>query len=122
MNSGVCMCVILAALSASCLARPRSSSSETDDSPIPSQLDTSLSGHHRVIRSTSLTLKQQPAGDTDPDTRANLSELLAKLISKKGERHFNSQTHDISEEQAMILNDRMNTLVLKTKKMASTNA
>ncbi|KTG41873.1 hypothetical protein cypCar_00007100 [Cyprinus carpio] len=70
MNSGVCMCVILAALSASCLGLPRSSSPGTDDSPLPSQLDTSLSGHHRVIRSTSLTLKQQPEGNTDPDTRS----------------------------------------------------
>ncbi len=91
MNSGVCVCVILAALSASCLGRPRSSSPDTDDSPLPSQLDASLSGNHRVVRSTSLTLKQQPAGDTDQDTRANLSELLAKLVSKKGERHLNDQ-------------------------------
>jgi len=92
MNSGVCVCVILAALSASCLGRPRSSSPDTDDSPLPSQLDASLSGNHRVVRSTSLTLKQQPAGDTVQDTRANLSELLAKLkLSKKGERHLNEQ-------------------------------
>lgn len=115
MNSGVCVCVILAALSASCLGRPRSSSPDTDGSRLPSQVETSLSGHHRVIRSTSLTLKQQPAVDTDPDTRANLSELLAKLITKKGERHFNGQTHDVLEEYTMILNDRKNTIVLKTK-------
>uniref|UniRef100_A0A9J8B5N1 Gastrin/cholecystokinin peptide hormone domain-containing protein n=2 Tax=Cyprinus carpio TaxID=7962 RepID=A0A9J8B5N1_CYPCA len=106
MNSGVCMCVILAALSASCLGLPRSSSPGTDDSPLPSQLDTSLSGHHRVIRSTSLTLKQQPEGNTDPDTRANLSELLAKLISKKGSVRRNSSMNNRANSINHRIKDR----------------
>ncbi|XP_016365239.1 cholecystokinin-like [Sinocyclocheilus rhinocerous] len=105
MNSGVCVCVILAALSASCLGRPRSSSPDTDDSPFPSQLDASLSGHHRVVRSTSLTLKQQPA-DTDPDTRANLSELLAKLISKKGSVRRNSSMNNRANSINHRIKDR----------------
>uniref|UniRef100_A0A8C1T7E3 Cholecystokinin-like n=1 Tax=Cyprinus carpio TaxID=7962 RepID=A0A8C1T7E3_CYPCA len=105
MNSGVCVCVILAALSASCLGRPRSSSPDTDDSPLPSQLDASLSGHHRVVRSTSLTLKQQPA-DTDPDTRANLSQLLAKLISKKGSVHRSSSKNNRANSINHRIKDR----------------
>ncbi|KAG1925617.1 cholecystokinin preproprotein [Pimephales promelas] len=102
MNSWVCVCVILAALSASCLGRPCSSSLDTDDSPLPSQEETSLSGHHRVARSTSLTLKQQPAGNTDPDTRANLSELLAKLISKKGSVRRNSSMNNSANSNHRI--------------------
>lgn len=83
MNSGVCVCVILAALSVSCLGRPRSSSPDTGDSPLPSHLDTRVSEHLRLARS--LSLPKQPATDKDTETRANLSQLLAKLISKKGE-------------------------------------
>ncbi|XP_026145643.1 cholecystokinin-like [Carassius auratus] len=105
MNSGVCVCLILAALSASCLGRPRSSSSDTDDSPLPSQLDASLSGHHRVARSTSLTLKQQPA-DTNPDTRANLSQLLAKLMSKKGSVHRSSSMNNRANSINHRIKDR----------------
>ncbi|XP_043073130.1 cholecystokinin [Puntigrus tetrazona] len=101
MNSGVCVCVILAALSASCLGRPRSS----DDSALPSQLDTSLSDRHRLVRSTSLTLKQQSA-DTDPDTRANLSELLAKLISKKGSVRRNSSMNNRANSINHRIKDR----------------
>ncbi|XP_051949069.1 cholecystokinin-like [Xyrauchen texanus] len=104
MNSGVCVCVILAALSASCLGRPRSSSPDTDDSPLPSQMDGSLSGHHRVARSVSLSaaLKQQPAADT----RANLSELIAKIITKKGSVRRNSSMNNRANGANHRIKDR----------------
>ncbi|XP_051520427.1 cholecystokinin-like [Myxocyprinus asiaticus] len=108
MNSGVCVCVILAALSASCLGRHRSTSPDIDDSPLSSQMDASLSGHQQVARSTSLSaaLKQQPAADTDSDTHANLSELIARLISKKGSVRRNSSMNNRANSLNHRIKDR----------------
>ncbi|KAI7798882.1 cholecystokinin [Triplophysa rosa] len=105
MNSGVCVCVILAALSVSCLGRPRSSSPDTPgDSPLPSHLDTSVSEHLRLARS--LSLQQQPAADKDTETRANLSQLLAKLISKKGSVRRNSSVNNRANSVNHRIKDR----------------
>ncbi|XP_056597444.1 cholecystokinin [Triplophysa dalaica] len=104
MNSGVCVCVILAALSVSCLGRPRSSSPDTGDSPLPSHLDTSVSEHLRLARS--LSLPKQPATDKDTETRANLSQLLAKLISKKGSVRRNSSLNNRANSVNHQMKDR----------------
>ncbi|KAA0710282.1 Cholecystokinin [Triplophysa tibetana] len=104
MNSGVCVCVILAALSVSCLGRPRSSSPDTGDSPLPSHLDASVSEHLRLARS--LSLQKQPAADKDTETRANLSQLLAKLISKKGSVRRNSSLNNRANSVNHQMKDR----------------
>nr|XP_002665661.2 cholecystokinin [Danio rerio] len=97
MNSGVCVCVILAALSVSvsCASRPVSD-------------ERSLSAR-RLARSASLTLQQPlpPAGDIQPDTRANLSQLLAKLISsKKGSVRRNSSMNSRANSVNHRIKDR----------------
>ncbi|XP_072549067.1 cholecystokinin [Salminus brasiliensis] len=88
MNGGVCVCALLAALSVSCLARPRSSLEQEAANALSSQMEAGL----RVSRSDSLAgpVKTQPIPEDQVDTRANLSELLARLISRKGSVRRNS--------------------------------
>ncbi|XP_065145891.1 cholecystokinin [Paramisgurnus dabryanus] len=104
MNSSVCVCVILAALSVSCLGRPRSSTPDTGDSPLPSQLDISGSEHRRLARSASL--QQQPVAETGSDPRANISQLLAKLMSKKGSVRRNSSVNSKANSVSHRIKDR----------------
>uniref|UniRef100_A0A3B1J585 Cholecystokinin n=1 Tax=Astyanax mexicanus TaxID=7994 RepID=A0A3B1J585_ASTMX len=82
MNSGVCVCALLAALSVSCLARQHLPLEQEAGNALPSQMEVGL----RVSRSESLAgpVKPLPIAEDQADTRANLSELLARLISRKG--------------------------------------
>ncbi|KAJ8288201.1 hypothetical protein COCON_G00008600 [Conger conger] len=89
MNGGICVCVLLAALSTSCLGRP-SSNTQNESRAAPSQVDTILSEHMRQARSTPLTDQQNPKAEDDVDSRASLTELLARLISRKGNTRRNS--------------------------------
>uniref|UniRef100_A0A3B1IJ08 Cholecystokinin n=1 Tax=Astyanax mexicanus TaxID=7994 RepID=A0A3B1IJ08_ASTMX len=81
MNSGVCVCALLAALSVSCLARQHLPLEQEAGNALPSQMEVGL----RVSRSESLAgpVKPLPIAEDQADTRANLSELLARLISRK---------------------------------------
>ncbi|KAF5906454.1 cholecystokinin-like, partial [Clarias magur] len=65
MNCGACVCVLLAALSVTLAARTRSSPVQEENSALPSQMDSSVNTGH------------------DANPRANLNELLARLISRK---------------------------------------
>ncbi|KAJ8354203.1 hypothetical protein SKAU_G00217700 [Synaphobranchus kaupii] len=89
MNGGICVCVLLAALSTSCLGRP-SSNTQDESRAAPSQVDAVLSEHMRQARSTPLSDQQEPKAEDGMDTRASLTELLARLISRKGNTRRNS--------------------------------
>ncbi|KAG9355714.1 hypothetical protein JZ751_000552 [Albula glossodonta] len=92
MNSGICVCVLLAALSSSCLARPRSVPSQDEGRPAPPQVDAGLPEHTRHARSTPLAsqMKSFPQPEEGVDQGASLSELLARLMSRKGSFRRNS--------------------------------
>ncbi|KAJ8395220.1 hypothetical protein AAFF_G00034220 [Aldrovandia affinis] len=92
MNSGVCVCVLLAALSSICLGRPHPAPSEDESQPAPPQLDGGLPEHSRHARSAPLAsqLKSFPQPEEDMDQGTSLSELLAKLLSRKGSYRRNS--------------------------------
>ncbi|KAI1885687.1 hypothetical protein AGOR_G00206380 [Albula goreensis] len=96
MNGGICVCVLLAALSTSCLGRP-SSNTQDEARAAPPQVDNDLSEHMRQARSTALSGQQTPAkAEEGVDPRASLSELLARLISRKGNMRRNSTVNSRS--------------------------
>ncbi|XP_028847688.1 cholecystokinin [Denticeps clupeoides] len=72
MNSGLCVCVLLAALTASCLGRPHSVAPA------------------RQARSAPGNGLPQPHPDDAAETKQNLSQLLAKIMSMKGSVRRNS--------------------------------
>ncbi|TSK87409.1 Cholecystokinin [Bagarius yarrelli] len=76
MNCGVCVCVLLVALSVTLAARTRSSPVQDENNALPSQIDASVNGGHNV------------------NQRANLNELLARLISRKGSVRRNSMANN----------------------------
>ncbi|KAL4624765.1 cholecystokinin-like [Arapaima gigas] len=92
MNSGICVCVLLAALSSTCLGRPHYTSTQDENRPSPSpQVDASLAEHQRHARSVSLTGPKsfsQPEVAVDP--AVSLNELLSRLMSRKGTIRRNS--------------------------------
>ncbi|KAJ8334546.1 hypothetical protein SKAU_G00401850 [Synaphobranchus kaupii] len=55
MNSGICVCVLLAALSSSCLGRPQPAPFQEEGRSAPPQLDGALSEHPRHARSVPLS-------------------------------------------------------------------
>uniref|UniRef100_A0A3P8XF79 Gastrin/cholecystokinin peptide hormone domain-containing protein n=1 Tax=Esox lucius TaxID=8010 RepID=A0A3P8XF79_ESOLU len=73
MNVGICVCVLLAALSSSGMGRP-SHPQDKGKAALP-RLDAPLSSQ--------LTTFSKPTED-EGETRTSLSELLARLISRKG--------------------------------------
>ncbi|KAF4092484.1 hypothetical protein AMELA_G00021530 [Ameiurus melas] len=87
MNCGVCVCVLLAALSVTFAARTRSSPAQEENDALPSQMDSSVSAGH------------------DANPRANLNELLARLISRKGSVRRNSMAN--SKASALSANHRI---------------
>ncbi|XP_030645242.1 cholecystokinin-like [Chanos chanos] len=92
MKGGFCVCVLLAALSASCLGHPDSSTPQVQDSPLPSRTDDGEEAHSRTARSAPRNAPLQPyaSSEGEVESRANLSKLLAKLISRKGSVRRNS--------------------------------
>ncbi|XP_076842468.1 cholecystokinin-like [Brachyhypopomus gauderio] len=84
MNSGVCVCVLLAALSVTCLAHSRSAAPRVEGDAPPSQMDVRA----RATRSDgpSVAAARAPAAES----RADLNELLARLMSRKGSVRRNS--------------------------------
>ncbi|XP_052002326.1 cholecystokinin-like [Xyrauchen texanus] len=79
MNTGICVCVLLAALStSSCLALPTHSRDDVQPDHV--------AGHTRHTRAASpighLSLLSKPEDSEDP--RSSLTELLARIISAKG--------------------------------------
>ncbi|XP_008330035.1 cholecystokinin-like [Cynoglossus semilaevis] len=91
MTGGLCVCVLLVVLCRSCLGLPYSSQplgegQHSSSSAYEAHLDadTHALGAHQLQQSHSIPhLKALPAAEGDEDTRANLSELLARLISSR---------------------------------------
>ncbi|KAM8733913.1 cholecystokinin [Acanthopagrus schlegelii] len=87
MNVGICVCVLLAALSSRSLSLPSHTVSQrAEGEALPSD---SLPPHHtRQARSAPALPSGQLASYTTPqegaDARSSLSQLLARLISRKG--------------------------------------
>ncbi|KAM8841207.1 cholecystokinin-like [Spinachia spinachia] len=96
MAAGLCVCVVLLVLCTSCLGLPFSSQPLDEGHRSASEallMGAILSlGEPHVQHSRSAPqLKALPGGDEDADPRANLSELLARLISsRKGSVRRNS--------------------------------
>ncbi|XP_012991075.1 cholecystokinin [Esox lucius] len=114
MTAGLCVCIVLGVLCNSCLGRPHSSSSLQEVrqglSP-PSEAHLKTNGHFdpeprlRHSRSDPLTNTIPYAGE-DEDPRANLSELLARLISsRKGSIRRNSTVN--SRASGLNVNHRI---------------
>ncbi|KAM9838955.1 cholecystokinin [Aulostomus maculatus] len=99
MSAGLCVCVVLAVLCTSCLGLPFSSQPLDKGQralSASSEADTFTLGepHLRHSRSTP-QLKSLPLAEEDADSRANLSELLARLISsRKGSVRRNSTVNN----------------------------
>ncbi|XP_029023465.1 cholecystokinin [Betta splendens] len=93
MTAGLCVCVVLVVLCTSCSGLPLSPQpldggrrSLPPSSPSEALLEAgshSSGGPHLRHRRSAPQLKALPAADEDPNSRANLSELLARLISSR---------------------------------------
>ncbi|XP_041665591.1 cholecystokinin [Cheilinus undulatus] len=99
MTAGLCVCVVLAVLCTSCLGLPFSSHLLEEGQrsiAVPSEAllhaDTQSLGDTHLQHSRSASqLKALPLAEEDADSRANLGELLARLISsRKGSVRRNS--------------------------------
>ncbi|XP_060916175.1 cholecystokinin [Labrus mixtus] len=99
MTAGLCVCVVLAVLCTSCLGLPFSSHvleegqrSIAAPSEVLLQADSQTLGETHLQHTRSVPqLKPLPLAEEDADSRANLSELLARLISsRKGSVRRNS--------------------------------
>ncbi|XP_039977257.1 cholecystokinin [Xiphias gladius] len=99
MTAGLCVCVVVAVLCTSCLGLPISSQpldegqrSVASPSEALLEADTHTFGEPHLRHSRSAPqLKALPLAEEDGDSRANLSELLARLISsRKGSVRRNS--------------------------------
>ncbi|XP_028316965.1 cholecystokinin-like [Gouania willdenowi] len=102
MTAGLCVCVVLTVLCVSCLGLPLSSlpSDEGQRSMVASseavlEVDTHAMGEPHLRHSRSAPqMKALPLAEDDGDSRANLSELLARLItSRKGSVRRNSSAN-----------------------------
>ncbi|KAM6959554.1 cholecystokinin-like [Aplochiton taeniatus] len=99
MSAGLCVCVLLAILCTSCFGRPSTSQPLDERRPVfapPSEVKLEANNHIlseprlRHTRSTPEN-KPLPLTEDEEDSRANLNELLARLISsRKGSVRRNS--------------------------------
>ncbi|KAM3858297.1 cholecystokinin-like [Diretmus argenteus] len=98
MTAGLCVCVVLVVLCTSCLGLPYSQPLDEGHRSIspPSKALLEADAHvllgHRLRHARSAPqLKPLPLAEDEGDSRANLSELLARLISsRKGSVRRNS--------------------------------
>ncbi|XP_042280676.1 cholecystokinin-like [Thunnus albacares] len=90
MNVGICVCVLLAALSSGSLSLPSQSMSQRADGEtlVSDSLPAPSPNHTRQVRSAPALPSGQLANYNQPreeaDARNSLSQLLARLISRKG--------------------------------------
>ncbi|XP_062254777.1 cholecystokinin-like [Platichthys flesus] len=93
MNVGICVCVLLAALSSGSLSLPSQSIAQRAEGEalLSHNLPSPSPNHTRQVRSApappagQLANYNQPQEDTDP--KNGLSQLLARLLSRKGFPH-----------------------------------
>ncbi|XP_068431587.1 cholecystokinin-like [Clinocottus analis] len=115
MTAGLCVCVVLAVLCTSCLGLPFSSqpldeghrsSSAASEALLEGGIHTLGEPHLQHSRSAP-QMKALPLAEDDADSRANLSELLARLISsRKGSVRRNS-TAGNSRSNGLSTNHRI---------------
>ncbi|XP_008296995.1 cholecystokinin-like [Stegastes partitus] len=85
MNVGICVCVILAALSSGSLSLPSQSVRAESLALVTDSVHPSSPVHSRQARSAPAPPSGQFASySQDADTSNSLSQLLARLISRKG--------------------------------------
>ncbi|XP_056876392.1 cholecystokinin-like isoform X1 [Takifugu flavidus] len=104
MTAGLCVCVVLAVLCTGCFGLPFSSQLLEEgqrSAPPPSEAvlfkadSHGLEESHVQHRRSAPQLKALPLSEENPDSRANLSELLARLIStRKGSVRRNSAANN----------------------------
>ncbi|XP_072303784.1 cholecystokinin [Eucyclogobius newberryi] len=114
MTAAPCVCVLLAVLCTSCLGLPISTpphehGHRSVSTPVKARPETAMhtleEPHSRHKRSLS-QLKSLPATEEEDDSRANLSELLARIISsRKGSVRRNSTAN--SRSSALSANHRI---------------
>ncbi|KAJ8004858.1 hypothetical protein DPEC_G00140670 [Dallia pectoralis] len=79
MNAGICVCILLAALSGSIMGRPSHLQDKGKASVSPQH-----TRHTRSVPHTSQIITFSKPAEEEADPRTSLSELLARLISRKG--------------------------------------
>nr|QBO25260.1 cholecystokinin [Acipenser baerii] len=106
MNSGICVCVLLAILSTSCLGR-LSAGSDDEGSPVASELDQSLSVHQRQVRAATSN-GQLKTAEGNMEQRANLGPLLARYLKQARKGSSGRNLALSSKSQTLDLNHRIN--------------
>lgn len=105
MYGGICICVLLAALSVSSLGQQPAGSH--DGSPLVAELQQSLTEPRRHSRSPSSAgpLKPAPRLDGSLEQRATIGALLAKYLqqARKGTAQLLPLWHGVSFRDARIL-------------------
>ncbi|XP_070768335.1 cholecystokinin a [Enoplosus armatus] len=88
MNVGICVCVLLAAVSSGSLSLPSHSMRAEGEALLTDSLPPPLPNHTRHARSAPAPPSGQLANYNQPredaDARNSLSQLLARIISRKG--------------------------------------
>ncbi|KAM9309207.1 cholecystokinin [Pholidichthys leucotaenia] len=91
MNVGICVCVILAALSSGSLALPLQSTKPESTTLVTDHIQPPLPNRTRQVRSapapSSVHLSNYNRPQEDTDAPGSLNELLARLLSRKGDHY-----------------------------------
>ncbi|XP_028281357.1 cholecystokinin [Parambassis ranga] len=89
MNVGICVCFLLAALSSGSLSLPSHSVKDESSALVTDSLPPSSSNHTRQVRSAQAPPSGQLANynQLQEDSPSSLSQLLARLISRKASTH-----------------------------------
>ncbi|XP_041104015.1 cholecystokinin-like isoform X2 [Polyodon spathula] len=106
MNSGICVCVLLAILSTSCLGR-LSAGSDDEGSPVASELDQSLSVHQRQVRAATSN-GQLKMAEGNMEQTANLGPLLTRYLKQARKGSSGRNLALSSKSQTLDLNHRIN--------------
>lgn len=82
MYGGICICLVLAVLSASSVGQQTVALHNGD--PLAAELEQSSTEHHRQVRAPSSagSLRSLPRLDGSIDQRANIGALLAKYLQQ----------------------------------------
>ncbi|MGH0123358.1 UNVERIFIED_CONTAM: hypothetical protein FKN15_056340 [Acipenser sinensis] len=103
MNSGICVCVLLAILSTSCLGR-LSAGSDHEGSPVAAELHQSLSVHQRQVRAATSNGQLKPFQMAE----GNLAALMARYRKQARKGSSGRNLALSSKSQTLDLNHRIN--------------
>ncbi|XP_033854164.1 cholecystokinin-like [Acipenser ruthenus] len=109
MNSGICVCVLLAILSTSCLGR-LSAGSDHEGSPVAAELHQSLSVHQRQVRAATSNGQVKPfqMAEGNMEQRANLAAVMARYRKQARKGSSGRNLALSSKSQTLDLNHRIN--------------